>query len=159
PDAAARLRPSKGVHLLFPLPEGWTGDGLVVPKTEDGRVVFALPYHGRLLVGTTDTAADPDAEMGVTAQGVDYLIRQINPYLDAPLAAGDMVSGFAGIRPLVQSSGSGATSQLIRDDEVEVDARSGLISLLGGKWTTYRLMAEKTVDRVQAALGLPSGGC
>jgi glycerol-3-phosphate dehydrogenase len=159
PGTESRLRPSKGVHLLFPLDAGWNGDGLLVPKTEDGRVVFALPYGGRLLVGTTDNAASPDAEMVITRQEIDYLIRQINPYLERPLHASDVVSGFAGIRPLVQSRNSMETSKLIRDDEVEVDARSGLISILGGKWTTYRLMAEKTVDRVQAALGLAVGGC
>src|SRR5215831_1746687 len=159
PGTESRLRPSKGVHLLFPLDAGWNGDGLLVPKTEDGRVVFALPYGGRLLVGTTDNAASPDAEMVVTRQEIDYLIRQINPYLETPLHASDVVSGFAGIRPLVQSRNSMETSKLIRDDEVEVDPRSGLISILGGKWTTYRLMAEKTIDRVQAALGLAVGGC
>jgi len=131
----------------------------VVPKTEDGRVVFAFPYNGRLLVGTTDTAASPDAEMVVTGQEIDYLIRQINPYLERPLRAAGMVSGFAGIRPLVESSSSTDTARLIRDDEVEVDSRSGLISILGGKWTTYRLMAERTIDRVQSALGVPAGGC
>ena len=159
PDAATRLRPSKGVHLMFPLDSDWNSDGLVVPKTEDGRVVFAFPYNGRLLVGTTDTAASPDAEMVVTGQEIDYLIRQINPYLERPLRAAGMVSGFAGIRPLVESSSSTDTARLIRDDEVEVDSRSGLISILGGKWTTYRLMAERTIDRVQSALGVPAGGC
>src|SRR5205807_511241 len=79
--------------------------------------------------------------------------RQINPYLARPLAACDIASGFAGLRPLVRSGASSNTASLIRDDEVEVDSASGLISILGGKWTTYRLMAEKTIDRVRA------GGC
>ncbi len=160
PGAAPRMRPSKGVHLLLPLNGGWHIDGLLIPRTEDGRVIFALPYNGRLLVGTTDDEASPDAEMVVTRQEIDYLLRQINPYLDTPLAASQVVSGFAGIRPLLmQSGGGGETSRLIRDDEVEVDERSGLISILGGKWTTYRLMAEKTIDRVQQALGMPVAGC
>jgi len=152
PDAAPRMRPSKGVHLLFPLEGRWRADGLLVPKTEDGRVVFALPYNGRLLVGTTDDEVSPGAEMVVLRHEVEYLIRQINPYLNTPLEPSQVVSGFAGIRPLVRSHAGGKTSRLIRDDEVEVDPRSGLISILGGKWTTYRLMAEKTIDRVQ-----PSG--
>src|SRR5262249_34121202 len=158
PGTESRLRPSKGVHLLFPLDAGWNGDGLLVPKTEDGRVVFALPYGGRLLVGPTDNAASPGAEMVITRQEIDYLIRQINPYLQRPLHASDVVSGFAGIRPLVQSRNSMETSKLIRDDEVEVDGRSGLISILGGKGTTYRLMGEKTVGRVQAGPGVAVGG-
>jgi len=159
PGSEQRLRPSKGVHLLFPLDPGWGNYGLLVPKTEDGRVVFALPYQGRLLVGTTDNPAAPSAEMTITRQEIDYLLRQINPYLRTPLAASAIVSGFAGIRPLVRSRKSGATSKLIRDDEVEIDAGSGLISILGGKWTTYRRMAEKTIDRVQQNLGLPVGRC
>jgi glycerol-3-phosphate dehydrogenase len=158
-DVEPRLRPSKGVHLLLPMPEDWGHGGLLVPKTEDARVIFALPYNGRLLVGTSDTAASPAAEMVITRQEIDYLIRQINPYLVRPLAGSDIVSGFAGLRPLVQSGGTGDTARLIRDDEVEVDRESGMISILGGKWTTYRRMAEKTIDRVQATLGARVGGC
>jgi glycerol-3-phosphate dehydrogenase len=157
--APPRMRPGKGVHLLFPLDSRWRNDSLLVPKTEDGRVIFAIPYLGRLLVGTTDDAASPNDEMVVTRPEIDYLLRQVNPYLNAPLAAADIVSGFAGIRPLVQSGHSASTKQLIRDDEVEVDPRSGLISILGGKWTSYRLMAERTIDAVQRSAGLALGGC
>jgi glycerol-3-phosphate dehydrogenase len=158
PGAADRMEPSKGVHVLFPLGEGWKRDALLVPRTADGRVVFAIPYLGRLLVGTTDEAASPDAEPVVTRDEIDYLLEQVNPYLAAPLAAGDIVSGFAGVRPLI-ARGAAATKRLVRDDEMEFDARTGLISILGGKWTTYRLMAEKTIDRVQQYLGMPAGGC
>jgi glycerol-3-phosphate dehydrogenase len=151
PNAAPRLSPSKGVHVIFPMPADWGDNALLVPKTEDGRVIFALPYHGRLMVGTTDTAASASAEMVVTRDEIDYLMRQINPYLAGPLSASDIVSGFAGLRPLVRSNRPTNTSDLIRDDEVEVDPDSGLISILGGKWTTYRLMAEKTIDRISSA--------
>jgi len=147
-NSAPRLSPSKGVHILFPLPADWGTRALLVPKTEDGRVIFALPYNGRLMVGTTDTAAAPGAEMVVTREEIDYLLRQINPYLSHPLTASGIVSGFAGMRPLVRSANATQTSQLIRDDEVEVDPESGLISILGGKWTTYRLMAERTINRI-----------
>jgi glycerol-3-phosphate dehydrogenase len=152
-DAPPRLQPSKGVHILFPMPEDWKDRALLVPKTEDGRVIFALPYNGRLLVGTTDTATDASTDLVITREEIDYLLRQINPYLARPLAASQIVSGFAGLRPLVRSGDSHNTASLIRDDEVEVDAASGLISILGGKWTTYRAMAEKTIDHVRA------GGC
>jgi glycerol-3-phosphate dehydrogenase len=151
PNAGTRLSPSKGVHLLFPLPPDWGAGALLVPKTEDGRVIFAMPYNGRLMVGTTDTAAPPSAEMVVTRDEIDYLMRQINPYLARPLSASGIVSGFAGLRPLVRSNHTSNTSALIRDDEVEVDPKSGLISILGGKWTTYRHMAEKTIDRISSA--------
>jgi glycerol-3-phosphate dehydrogenase len=158
PGAIDRMEPSKGVHVLFPLDPDWQKHALLVPKTEDGRVVFAIPYLGRLMVGTTDDAAPPDPDPLVTRGEVDYLLEQVNPYLAKPLAAADMVSAFAGIRPLIARSGS-ATKRLVRDDEIEVDARSSLISILGGKWTTYRLMAERTIDRVQQQLGLAVGGC
>jgi glycerol-3-phosphate dehydrogenase len=150
-NAAPRLSPSKGVHILFPMPADWGTNALLVPKTEDGRVIFALPYNGRLMVGTTDTTASPSTEIVVTRDEIDYLLRQINPYLSRPLTAADIVSGFAGLRPLVRSASATKTSQLIRDDEVEVDPDSGLISILGGKWTTYRHMAEKTIDRISTA--------
>ncbi len=157
PGAADRMEPSKGIHVLFPL-DGWRNDALLVPKTDDGRVVFAIPYLGRLLVGTTDDAAAPDHDPAVTRAELDYLLAQVNRYLAKPLAAADVVSAFAGIRPLIARAAA-ATKRLVRDDEVEVDARSGLISILGGKWTTYRLMAERTIDRVQQQLGERVGGC
>jgi glycerol-3-phosphate dehydrogenase len=150
-DAAPRLSPSKGVHILFPMPADWGHRALLVPKTEDGRVIFALPYHGRLMVGTTDTPAGPATEMLVTGDEIGYLLRQVNPYLSRPLAASQIVSGFAGLRPLVRSGNTTDTAALIRDDEVEVDPDSGLISILGGKWTTYRLMAERTINRISTA--------
>jgi len=153
PGLAHRLRPSKGVHILFPL-ELFAGcDALVVPKTEDGRVLFAIPWLGRLLVGTTESELGPDAEMLVQRSEAEYLLRQLNPYLDRPLTLQQIVSGFAGLRPLVSSGANGETKRLIRDHEVELDPGSGLISILGGKWTTYRAMAEDTIDHVQRYLG------
>ncbi|HUA60700.1 MAG TPA: glycerol-3-phosphate dehydrogenase/oxidase [Verrucomicrobiae bacterium] len=154
-DAAPRMRPSKGVHVLFPL-DGFSEDNaLLVPKTQDGRVIFAIPWNGRLLVGTTDTGYAPGDELAVTREEIDYLMRQLNPYLKASLDAVEAVSGFAGVRPLVAGHGEGDTKELIRDDEVELDPGSGLISILGGKWTTYRLMAERAIDKVQEYLQKP----
>ncbi|HTC33846.1 MAG TPA: glycerol-3-phosphate dehydrogenase/oxidase [Bryobacteraceae bacterium] len=151
-----RMSPSKGVHILFPLDGFPESDALLVPKTEDGRVIFAVPWNGRLLVGTTDTGYTPGEEMVVTRQEIEYLLRQLNPYLSSPLHADQVVSGFAGVRPLVSAQGVKETKKLIRDDEVEFDAESGLISILGGKWTTHRLMGEETIDRVQQYLGEPT---
>jgi glycerol-3-phosphate dehydrogenase len=149
------MRPSKGVHILFPLDGFSEGHALLVPKTEDGRVIFAIPWNGRLLVGTTDTAVQPGEEMIVTQDEIAYLLRQLNPYLKSPLTPAQVVSGFAGIRPLVSERGVADTKKLIRDDEVELDPDTGLISIMGGKWTSYRLMAERTIHRVQEYLGLP----
>jgi len=153
--ALPRMSPSKGSHILFPLDGFSENDALLVPRTEDGRVIFAIPWNGRLLVGTTDTGYTPGEEMVVTREEIDYLLRQLNPYLSSPLRADQVVSGFAGVRPLVSAPGIKDTRKLIRDDEVEFDAESGLISILGGKWTTHRLMGQETIDKVQEYLGEP----
>ena len=152
-DAGSRMRPSKGVHIMFPLDEFSENDALLVPRTEDGRVIFAVPWNGRLLVGTTDTGYTAGEEMVVTREEIDYLLRQLNPYLSSPLGADQVVSGYAGVRPLVAAKGVTETKKLIRDDELEYDAKSGLISILGGKWTTHRLMGQETIDKVQELMG------
>ncbi len=166
PEAAKRMRPSKGVHILFPLENVSSRDALLVPKTEDGRVIFAVPWQGRLLVGTTDDEATPETRMVVLREEAVYLLRQLNPYLEKPLRMEQIVSGIAGLRPLVASGAArhthtkdGGTKELIRDHEVEIDAKSGLVSILGGKWTTHRLMAEDTVDYVQLALAGEASPC
>jgi glycerol-3-phosphate dehydrogenase len=153
PGARKRLRPSKGAHILFPVDEFPSADALLVPKTEDGRVIFAVPWQGRLLVGTTDDEATPETKMVVLRSEAEYLLRQLNPYLAKPLRMNQIVSGLAGLRPLVAAGDGHGTKELIRDHEVEVDAGSGLISILGGKWTTHRLMAEDTINAVQKSLG------
>jgi glycerol-3-phosphate dehydrogenase len=155
PALQKRMRPSKGSHILLPLDVFPTEDALLIPKTEDGRVLFAVPWGGRLLVGTTDEGVSPDAELVVTEQDVEYLLRHLNQYLARPVTPSEIVAGFAGARPLVGSEDSGDTKKLARDDVIEVDPASGLISIMGGKWTTHRAMAEDTIHVVQKALGLP----
>jgi glycerol-3-phosphate dehydrogenase len=155
PTVGKRMRPSKGAHILLPLDVFPTEDALLIPKTEDGRVLFALPWNGRLLVGTTEEEVAPDAELVVTKSDVEYLLRHLNHYLARPVTPDDVVSGFAGARPLVGSEDEVDTKKLARDDVIEVDPASGLISIMGGKWTTHRAMAEDTIHRVQEALGVP----
>jgi glycerol-3-phosphate dehydrogenase len=159
PGAKKRLRPSKGAHILFSLDDFRSNDALLVPKTEDGRVIFAVPWLGRLLVGTTDDEATPETKMMVLRPEAEYLLRQLNPYLAKPLRIEQVVSGLAGLRPLVAAGDGHGTKELIRDHEVEVDAGSGLVSILGGKWTTHRLMAEQTINVAQKALGGTGRGC
>jgi glycerol-3-phosphate dehydrogenase len=158
PTVGKRMRPSKGAHILLPLEVFPTIDALLVPKTEDGRVLFAVPWNGRLLVGTTDEEVTPEAELVVTKADIAYMLRQLNQYLARPVTPDDVVSGFAGARPLVGSEGDGDTKKLARDDVIEVDSASGLISIMGGKWTTHRAMAEDTINSVQQALGLSPTG-
>jgi glycerol-3-phosphate dehydrogenase len=93
--------------------------------------------------------------MVVQHDEADYLLRQLNPYLQTPLRREQAVSGMAGLRPLVAARAQADTSKLIRDHEVELDNASGLVSILGGKWTTHRLMAEDTIDAVQREMGGP----
>jgi len=155
PSLRKRIRPSKGAHILLPLATFPTEDALLIPKTEDGRVVFAIPWQRRLLVGTTDEEISPGTELVVTKEDIDYLLRHLNQYLATPVTPGDIVSGFAGARPLVASGDNVDTKKLARDDVIEVDSASGLISIMGGKWTTHRAMAEDTIHRVQQALGAP----
>jgi glycerol-3-phosphate dehydrogenase len=155
PTLLKRMRPSKGSHILLPLELFPTDDALLIPKTEDGRVLFAVPWGGRLLVGTTDEEVLPGAELVVTREDVEYLLRHLNRYLTRRVTPDDIVSGFAGARPLVGSDGSGDTKRLARDDVIEADPASGLISIMGGKWTTHRAMAEDTINAVEQALGLP----
>src|SRR5215475_9039306 len=154
PQLTSRMRPSKGVHPLFPADSFPGRDARLVPHTEDGRVIFAVPWQERLLVGTTDDEVTAATRMVVQKDEAEYLLRQLNPYLQTPLRREQVVSGLAGLRPLVAAPGATRTSKLIRDHEVELDSTTGLISILGGKWTTHRLMAQDTLDAVQRELGV-----
>lgn len=150
PNSQKKLAPSKGVHILLPLENG-ISRALLIPKTEDGRVVFAIPWRGRLLVGTTDEELQLCDELSVTQQEVDYLLRHLNQYVSKGYGREDIVAVFSGVRPLVKSGHAG-TKELARDHVIEVDQPSGLVSILGGKWTTYRYMAEQTIDALQRKL-------
>jgi len=158
PALLSRLRPSKGVHLLLPLEALQSNSALLIPKTEDGRVIFAIPWLGRLLVGTTDDEAELSDRMVVTPEEVGFLLRHINRYLNVHLTPRDVLSAFAGLRPLLDAKESAHTKNLSRDHEVEVDEVSGLISVLGGKWTTYRAMAEDGIDHALLTLAV-QGTC
>jgi glycerol-3-phosphate dehydrogenase len=152
PKLPQRLRVSRGVHIVLPKPMMPSAQALLIPQTADGRLIFAIPYQKHLLVGTTDDEAVlTDADFGPTAAEVDYLLQYLNDYLDVNASPDDLMSGFGGLRPLVMAAG-GQTKDLIRDHEVELDAQSQLISILGGKWTTYRLMAKDTIDTAERIL-------
>ncbi len=159
PGITPRLRLSKGVHILLPLDKEDTKDAILIPKTDDGRVIFAIPWLGRFLVGTTDDEAHHGDEMIVTKAEAEYLLRHLNRYLVTPLRLDQIVSAFAGVRPLVKSKDALDTKKLIRDHEVEMEHNSGLISVLGGKWTTHRAMAEDGVDMALGYLGKPLIPC
>ncbi|MGA3126291.1 MAG: FAD-dependent oxidoreductase [Candidatus Korobacteraceae bacterium] len=159
PSLPERLRLSKGVHLLLPLEALQSESALLVPKTEDGRVIFAIPWLGRMLVGTTDDEAQLADDMVVKPAEIKYLLKYVNQYLNVSLTPKDVQSAFAGMRPLVSSKSAVNTKKLIRDHEVEVDEVSGLVSVLGGKWTTYRAMAEDGINHAQRALAGRQAAC
>jgi glycerol-3-phosphate dehydrogenase len=154
PSVSKRMRLSKGSHILFPLDFFPTDDAMLIPKTEAGSVLFAVPWGGRLLVGTTEREVEPGDDLFVTQEEITYLLRQLNKYLAKPLQPSDVVAGFAGARPLVSAGNGESTQEIARDDVIEIDPKSGLISIMGGKWTTHRAMAEDTINAVQKALGV-----
>jgi glycerol-3-phosphate dehydrogenase len=153
PGIPPRMRTSKGVHILLPLDVLSSEDAMLIPETDDGRVLFAIPWFGRLLVGTTDDEVQPDDELYVKREEVEYLLRYLNKYLEKPVTPRQVLSGTAGARPLVRSGESTDTKKLARDHEVEFDRSSGLVSIMGGKWTTHRAMGEDTINEVQKYLG------
>ena len=159
PNVPLRIRFSKGVHLLFPLEALRSDEAMLIPKTDDGRVLFAIPWRGSLLVGTTDEQIDSLDGLDLDAEEVGYLLRHLNRYMARPVTADQIVGGIVGVRPLVSSGESGSTKSLARSHEVEIDSQSGLISIMGGKWTTYRAMAQDAIDAVQKSLAVFPSQC
>jgi glycerol-3-phosphate dehydrogenase len=157
PQQTPRIRPAKGVHAILPESAlGGSKAALLIPKTPDGRVVFAIPFEGKTLLGTTDTPYDTlEDEPILTAEETAFLLETLQPYIAHPVTADQVQAGFGGLRPLIAMAGAAGsnTKTLLRDHEVEVDHHSGLLSLLGGKWTTYRIMARDAVDAVCSKLG------
>jgi glycerol-3-phosphate dehydrogenase len=159
PSAAPMIKPSQGIHLVFG-PEFLQAESAVlVPHTSDGRVLFAIPWHGHTLVGTTDTPVETaELEPVAMQQEIDFVLATAGQYLKKPPRREDVLSVFAGIRPLVRSSGSIATAALSRDHVIHIDT-SGLMTITGGKWTTYRHMAEDCVDQAATLGQLPDAHC
>ncbi|MEX2316435.1 MAG: glycerol-3-phosphate dehydrogenase/oxidase [Pirellulales bacterium] len=159
PAAEAAIAASQGIHLVFDgrfLP-GQTA--LMVPKTRDGRVIFAIPWHGHTMLGSTDTPiADAPLEPRPQRSEIEFLLETVAPYLSPAPQASDIRSTWAGIRPLIRSGKTANTAKLGRDHVIRVSA-SGLVSILGGKWTSYRKMAEDGVDRAVEVGGLAPAIC
>jgi glycerol-3-phosphate dehydrogenase len=145
---AFRIRHSKGTHLVLREGAIAASPALVIPETDDGRLAFIVPWAGRPLLGTTDEPYDGDlGEPRATPGDVRYLLEHANRYLRRPLEAADVTAAWSGIRPLVAAAAEGATAGLARDHLVSVSS-GGLISVVGGKLTSYRKMAEDAVDAV-----------
>jgi glycerol-3-phosphate dehydrogenase len=158
PNAEPVIAPSQGVHLILDKDFLPGEAAILVPHTDDGRVLFAVPWHDKIIIGTTDTpVSQPTIEPRALPAEVDFILEQIGHYLRNVPTRKDIRSIFAGLRPLVKSS-SKKTAELARDHLILV-AGSGLITITGGKWTTYRRMAEDTVNKAIQKAGLPDRKC
>jgi len=159
PDATPMIVPSQGIHLVFDSSFLRGESAVMVPHTSDGRVLFAIPWHGHTLVGTTDTPiATATLEPVATEQEIDFILATAGQYLTKAPTRNNVLSVFAGIRPLVRATGAASTAALSRDHVIHID-RSGLVTICGGKWTTYRHMAEDCVDQAATLAQLPESPC
>jgi glycerol-3-phosphate dehydrogenase len=137
---------SQGIHLVFDRSFLKGDTALMVPRTSDGRVLFVIPWHGHAVAGTTDTPVDgPSLEPKPLEEEIQFILETAGRYLTRPPSRSDVLAVYVGLRPLVKSGGASSTSAISRDHTIHVDT-SGLLTITGGKWTTYRHMAEDTVD-------------
>lgn len=158
PDSEPIIAPSQGVHIMLDKSFLPGEASILVPHTDDGRVLFAVPWHDKIIIGTTDTPVDHvEIEPRAFPEEVEFILKQIGKYLSKVPQASDIRSVYAGLRPLVKSS-SKKTAELSRDHLILV-ADSGLITVTGGKWTTYRRMAEDTVNTAIEKAGLSKKEC
>ena len=155
----AAVMPSQGVHLVVDKAFFPGNQALMIPKTKDGRVLFALPWQESIVIGTTDTPLNEIREEPVALKAeIDFIIAQFNAYSQKPITYADIRSVFAGLRPLVKTSNNGSTAMASRDHTILVSG-SNLITITGGKWTTYRKMAKDAVNNAAFVAKLPVIKC
>ena len=158
-NAVPMIAPSQGIHLVFPGRFLSSDHAIMVPHTADGRVMFAVPWHGHTIVGTTDTPIEsPSLDPVPFEEEIDFILETSARYLDKAPSREDVLSVFVGIRPLVKSGDSSNTAALSRDHSIRIEA-SGLVSITGGKWTTYRHMAEDCVNQAATLAKLDEKPC
>ncbi|MBF0203355.1 MAG: glycerol-3-phosphate dehydrogenase/oxidase [Desulfamplus sp.] len=173
PSAKRMVRPSQGIHLVLDKSFLQGDSAIMIPKTSDGRVLFAVPWHGKVVVGTTDTPLKPDdtsLEPRALEHEIEFVLTTAAQYLKKDPCREDVLSIFAGLRPLAaeeshteksdtgKNDGEQSTKEISRSHKLIVSL-SGLITITGGKWTTYRKMAEDTVNKAWLIGGLPEKKC
>ncbi len=159
PDAEQIMVPSQGAHLVFDRSFLPGNDAILVPHTKDGRVMFAIPWHCHTVVGTTDTAvSETSLEPVALDQEIDFMLETAALYLAKRPNRSDILSVYAGIRPLAKSGEGTNTAALSRDHVIHID-QNGLLNITGGKWTTYRNMAQGAVDQAATLADLPERPC
>lgn len=159
-QAKPRITPSQGIHLVLDRSFLKGDHAIMIPQTSDGRVLFAVPWHDHVILGTTDTLIDtPLSDPEALDQEIDFVLNNAAQYMHKKPTRRDVKSVFAGLRPLAASAAKeGKTKEISRHHKVHVST-SGLVSVLGGKWTTYRKMAEDTLSAAAMVGGLPTKKC
>lgn len=160
-DAAAKniVSPSQGIHLVLEKKFFPGINAMMIPKTEDGRVLFAVPWHNSVVVGTTDTPVEKhSAEPAALEEEIDFIIQHFNKYAVSDIQRADIKSVFAGLRPLVKKGAGNKTALMPRDHTIIV-SNSGMVTITGGKWTTYRKMANDVLSNALFVAKLPKKDC
>lgn len=160
PGKRKMITPSQGIHLILGKEFLPGGNAIMVPHTSDGRVLFAVPWHNHVVVGTTDTLVEKySLEPVALKQEVDFVLKTAGLFLQKRPGREDVLSMFAGLRPLAKPEDDNkATREISRSHKILISV-SGLLTIIGGKWTTYRKMAEDTIDKAIMLGGLPEREC
>ncbi len=159
PSAPRIIAPSQGVHLVLDRSFLPSDTAVIIPQTSDGRVLFFVPWHNHLIVGTTDTPVkNASLEPRPLKEEIEFLLEYAARYLTRKPTRKDVLSVYAGLRPLVQTEGAANTAALSRDHTILV-SESGLLTITGGKWTTYRRMAQDIIDKATILGNLPEVPC
>jgi glycerol-3-phosphate dehydrogenase len=157
PDTMIQITPAKGVHLTVPHSAlGLKEDAIVLPETDDGRLLFIVPWGPHVTIGTTDTEGGDIENPAATPEDIEYLLRHVNRYIEGTLTKGDIISAWAGYRPLVRARTGGGNSSKLSRNHVVIESPSGMVSIVGGKLTTYRLMAEDVFNHIAKKQGKSS---
>jgi len=161
PNAKKKVRPSQGVHLVVDSKFLGGNSALMIPKTKDGRVLFGVPWHNKVVLGTTDTPLNHSVmEPRALEEEIDFILDQAGQYLELKPTRADVLSVFAGLRPLAapNKEGSKKTKEISRNHKI-YKSKSGLLTITGGKWTTYREMAEDAINQSVTIGGLATRPC
>ncbi|MEM1134213.1 MAG: glycerol-3-phosphate dehydrogenase/oxidase [Bacteroidota bacterium] len=160
PGSPKTTVPSQGVHVVLDKSFLRGNSAIMIPKTKDGRVLFAVPWHGKVVVGTTDTLVDEASlEPRALEAEINFILETAGKYLSKAPSRKDVLSIFAGLRPLAAPEGEGkSTKEISRNHKIAVSL-SGLVTITGGKWTTYRKMGEDTIDKASMVAGLDERPC
>jgi len=155
------IEPAQGVHVVLDRSFQPSDTAIMVPHTDDGRVLFVIPWHGHTLIGTTDIPRPrPEEDPQPTEEEIGFILHNAGRYLQRIPARSDVLAAFAGMRPLVHEGGmDGTASKKVSREHVVLVGESGLVSVMGGKWTTYRKMAQDGLDRAIEVASLQAGPC